>query len=61
MAYTETKTTGYGTRVKNSCSGIGAGIIMFIIGTVLLWWNEGRAVKTADMLDEVAEKCVEMP
>ena len=60
MAYTETKTTGYGTRVKNSCSGIGAGIIMFIIGTVLLWWNEGRAVKTEKMLDEAGSAYVEM-
>lgn len=57
MAYTETKVTGYGTRVKNSCAGIGFGILMFIIGTCLLWWNERRAVRTGDMLDEVAEVC----
>ena len=61
MAYTETKTTGYGTRVGNSFKGIIGGFIMFILGTVLLWWNEGRAVRTADMIDEVAAKCVEMP
>ncbi len=60
MAYTETTTTGYGTRVGNSFKAIGSGILMFIIGTVLLWWNEGRAVKTEDMLDEVANNYVEM-
>lgn len=60
MAYTETKTTGYGTRVKNSCMGIGVGFALFIGGTVLLWWNEGRAVRTADMLEEARQACVEM-
>lgn len=60
MAYTETKTTGYGTRVKNSCMGIGVGFALFIGATVLLWWNEGRAVHTADMLDEAQKACVVM-
>ena len=60
MAYTETKTTGYGTRVKNSFKGILTGIILFIGGTVLLWWNEGRAVRTADMLEEAQKACVVM-
>ena len=60
MAYTETKTTGYGTRVKNSCGSIGAGIVLFLAATALLWWNEGRAVKTADMLEEAQGACVEM-
>ena len=57
MAYTETKTTGYGTRVKNSCMGIGVGFALFIGATVLLWWNEGRAVRTADMLEEAQAAC----
>lgn len=60
MAYTETKTTSYGSRVKSSCGGIGFGILLFIAGTVLLWWNEGRTVKTGDMLDEAREVCKEM-
>ena len=37
MAYTETTTTGYGTLVGNSFKAIGSGILVFIIGTVLLW------------------------
>jgi hypothetical protein len=60
MAYQETTTTGYGTRVGNSFKAIGSGILLFIAGTALLWWNEGRAVKTEKMLDEAAGAYVEM-
>ena len=60
MAYQEVTTTGYGTRVGNSFKAIGIGFLLFIAGTALLWWNEGRAVKTEDMLNEVAANYVEM-
>ena len=60
MAYTETTTTGYGTRVGNSFKAIGSGLLLFVLGTALLWWNEGRAVKTEKMLDETGSKYVEM-
>ena len=60
MAYQEVTTTGYGTRVGNSFKAIGSGILMFCIGTALLWWNEGRAVKTEKMLDEAGSAYVEM-
>ena len=60
MAYTETTTTGYGTRVGNSFKAIGTGFLMFLAGTALLWWNEGRAVKTEDTLNEVLQNYVEM-
>ena len=60
MAYTETTTTGYGTRVGNSFKAIGSGFLLFIAGTVLLWWNEGRAVKTEKMLNEAGSAYVEM-
>ena len=58
MAYQETKTTNYGTRLSNSVKGIGAGFILFIAGTLLLWWNEGRAVKTTRMLEEAESVAV---
>ena len=61
MAYTETTTTGYGTRVGNSFKSIGTGFILFCAATALLWWNEGRAVKTAKMLEEAGSSYVEMP
>ncbi|MBP5799858.1 MAG: TMEM43 family protein [Prevotella sp.] len=60
MAYTETTTTGYGTRVGRSFKSIGSGFVMFCLATALLWWNEGRAVKTEKMLDEAAGAYVEM-
>ena len=60
MAYTETTRTSYGQRLGNSFKGIGSGILMFVVGTVLLWWNEGRAVKTTKMLKEAQGQVVEM-
>ena len=60
MAFQEVTTTGYGTRVGNSFKAIGIGFLLFIAGTVLLWWNEGRAVKTEKMLDEAGNAYVEM-
>jgi len=56
MAYTETTTTGYGKRVTSSLKGILTGFLMIIIGTVLLWWNEGRAVKTAKSIKNAVEQ-----
>ena len=60
MAYTETTTTGYGTRVGNSFKSIGSGFIMFCLATALLWWNEGRAVKTDKMLNDAEKVCIDM-
>lgn len=60
MAYTETTRTSYGKRLGNSLGGIFTGILLFIAGTVLVWWNEGRAVKTSKMLKEAQGQVVEM-
>ena len=60
MAYTEVTTNSYGSRVKNAFGGIFTGIIMFIAGTVLLWWNEGNVVKEHAALNEMADVTVEM-
>ena len=55
MAFTETRTTGYGSRLGNSCMGIPMGIILFVVATILLWWNEGRAVRRAQDIKLVAK------
>lgn len=55
MAFTETRTTGYGSRLSNSCMGIPMGIILFLVATALLWWNEGRAVHRAQDIKQVAK------
>lgn len=60
MAYQENTTVGYGSRVGSSFRGIGAGFMLFIAGTALLWWNEGRVVKTDKMLNEAEDVTVEL-
>ena len=60
MAYQETVTTGYGSRVKQSFKSIATGFTLFLGATAMLWWNEGNSVKTADMLEEAQGVCVEM-
>ena len=52
MAYQETKTTSYGGRIGKAFKGILAGFVMFIGGTVLLFWNEGNFVKSKRALNE---------
>ncbi len=60
MAYTETRTVGYGSRVGSSFKGIGTGILLFLAGSALLWWNEGNYVKTDKMLNEAEGVTVEL-
>ena len=52
MSYTETTTTGYGTRLGNSFKGMLLGLALIVAGTGLLWWNEGDFVATRDALLE---------
>ncbi len=58
MAYQETTSTSYGSRVGNSIKNILVGIILFIGSTVLLWWNEGRTVKTSDANEAAYEETI---
>lgn len=59
MAYSETTTVGYGKRLSGSLKGILLGFLLLIVGTVLLWWNEGRAVKTAKAIKGAVEQTIE--
>lgn len=61
MAYQETKTTGYGTRVGNSLKSVLSGFVLLIGATILLFWNEFNYVKQDKKLDAAQEACVEMP
>ena len=58
MAYQTVTKTSYGSRLSDSFKGIGGGFLMFIAGTILLFWNEGRTVKTAKMLKQAEKVCV---
>ena len=52
MAYTETTSTSYGKRLGDSLKGIITGFVLFIVGTVVLFWNEGNFVKTKKAINE---------
>ena len=51
-SYTEVTSTSWFSRLGNSFKGIGTGILLIIAATVLLWWNEGRTVRTGDAIAE---------
>ena len=59
--YTETETISYGSRISSSFKGMLPGILMFLGAFPLLFWNEGRAVKTARALDEGQGVVIEVP
>ncbi|MCL2709861.1 MAG: TMEM43 family protein [Planctomycetaceae bacterium] len=50
--HTVTTSKGWFERLGNSFGGIIFGVILFIAGTILLWWNEGNFVKTQTALNE---------
>lgn len=60
MAYQETTRQTYGSKVRNSFQGILWGIILIIAGTIVLWWNEGRAVKASGALKDFQKNYVEL-
>src|SRR5690606_37932005 len=52
MAYTETTSTSYGKRLGDSLKGIITGFVLFIVETVVVFWNEGNFVKTKKAINE---------
>ena len=54
MAFTETTRIGWGSRLMESIKGVIAGLILFLLSFLVLFWNEGRAVKTHKGLQEGA-------
>lgn len=52
MTYTERTETGWFSRLGGALKGILLGLLFFAAGTVLLFWNEGRTVKTGDSIAE---------
>ena len=59
MAYQVRSKTSYGQRVSGSFKGIATGFLLFIAGTILLFWNEGNFVKTKKALQEAEGVMVE--
>jgi len=56
--YVEVTRRGIGGRSKDSIGGAFVGLIMVAVAVVLLFWNEGRAVKRAKDLKEGAGSVV---
>ena len=52
MAYQEKTETSYGQRLLNSLKGVAVGFVVFIIGTIILFWNEGNFIKTKKSIQE---------
>jgi hypothetical protein len=50
--YTEETSESWFDRVRESIKGVAAGLVLAVIALPLLFWNEGRAVKTARGLEE---------
>ena len=48
------------SRIGGSIKGIFFGILMIIGAMILLWWNEGRAVKTAKGLAQGQEEVIQL-
>ena len=47
-------------QTKKKTNGILAGILLVIIGICLLWYNEGRTIKTSQAIGEAREQYVEV-
>jgi hypothetical protein len=56
--FTETTHTGIGSHLGSSIKGVFTGLILILVGIILLWKNEGRAVKTAQALEEGSENVI---
>ncbi len=57
-SYTEVTSQNWFSRIGESIKGILFGIIVIPLMIILLWWNEGRAVTTANSLKEGAAAVV---
>lgn len=59
--FTEVTHQGWFSRIGESIKGILFGIVVIPLCVILLWWNEGRAVTTANSLKEGAAAVVSVP
>ncbi len=56
--YVEVAHESWFGRLRDSCMGIVFGLLFFVVGFPLLFWNEGRAVQTFKTLQEGAGSVV---
>lgn len=60
-SFTEVSSQGWLSRLGGSIKGVLVGLVALVIAVPLLFWNEGRAVKTAKGLEEGAGAVVSVP
>ncbi|MGI6638884.1 MAG: TMEM43 family protein [Desulfobulbus sp.] len=60
-SYTKVSHTSWSSRIGKSFQGIGLGLVLIATATGLLYWNEGRAVRTGDAIGEAQRITVSMP
>ena len=48
----KTVTKSWGSRLGDSFRGMMTGLVLFVVAFPLLWWNEGRTIKTAKALEQ---------
>jgi hypothetical protein len=58
QSFTEFSRQGYFGRIGSSIKGVLVGLVFLVISVALLFWNEGRAVRTARMLKEAGNLVV---
>lgn len=58
MAITETITESWVSRLGGSIKGMLVGLVLFVVGFPVLFWNEGNSVRTAKALDEGEGACI---
>lgn len=61
MSYEERTTKSWGSKIGDGFKSILVGLGLIVAATVLLFWNEGRSVKTADCINEVESVYVTLP
>lgn len=61
MSVEEVTTESWSSRLGSSFKGVLAGGALFLGAIPLLFWNEGRAVKTTKALEEGESVCVSVP
>jgi len=58
QSFTEYSRQGYFGRIGGAIVGAIVGVVFLLVAIVVLFWNEGRAVRTAKMLKEAASVVV---
>ena len=56
--FTEVSTQGWFGRIGDSIKGVLVGLVLVVVGAGVLFWNEGRAVKTAKDLAAGAKSVI---